>query len=214
MAGIVPEEIEAYAEAHTSPPPPHLVALAVETRATLKAPGMMVGPLEGRFLEFLVFATGARRILEIGTFSGYSSLCMAAALPPDGHIFTCEIEPRHAEVAERHIVASPYAGRIEVLLGPALDSIGHLDGPFDLAFIDADKPSYIDYYEAVVPKLAPRGLLAADNTLWGAKVTDPGDTSADTVAIRAFNDHVAGDPRVVQVQLTVRDGVTLIRRAG
>ncbi len=214
MADVVAPEIEAYAEAHTSPPAPYLVALAEETRATLDAPGMMVGPLEGRFLEFLVFATGARRILEIGTFSGYSSLSMAAALAPDGRIVTCEIEPRHAEVARRHIAASAYQGRIDVLVGPALETIGRLDGPFDLVFIDADKPSYIDYYEAVVPKLAPRGLLAADNTLWGGKVTDPADSDAATVAIRSFNDHVVDDPRVVQVQLTVRDGVTLVRRVG
>ncbi len=214
MADMVAAEIEAYAQGHTSPPPPHLVALAEETRETLAAPGMMVGPLEGRFLEFLVFATGARRILEIGTFSGYSSLFMAAALAPDGRIQTCEIEPRHAEVARRHIAASPYAGLIEVHQGPALESMGRLDGPYDLVFIDADKPSYIDYYEAALPKLAHRGLLIADNTLWGAKVIDPDDTSANTQAIRAFNDHVAGDPRVAQVQLTVRDGMTLVRRVG
>lgn len=213
MPDIIAHQIEAYAQAQSSPPPSHLVALAEETTATLDAPGMMVGALEGRLLEFLVFATGAEAILEIGTFSGYSSLSMACALVPSGHIVTCEIQPRHAEVARRHIDTSLHGGQIEVLVGPALESIAHLDGPFDLVFIDADKGSYIDYYEAVLPKLAPRGLLVADNTLWSGRVIDADDTSPDTVAIRAFNDHVAADERVVQVMLTVRDGVTLVRRA-
>jgi caffeoyl-CoA O-methyltransferase len=205
--------IEAYAEAHTTPPPPHLVALAEETERTLERPQMMVGPVEGRFLEMLVFAGGAGLVLEIGTFSGYSSLSMAAALPPGGRIVSCDVDPRAAEVARRAIAASPHAGRIEVRLGPALDTIATLDGPFDLVFIDADKTNYVNYYEAALPKLAERGLIVADNTLWSGRVVDDTDTGDDTVAIRAFNDHVAADPRVVCVQLTVRDGVTLIRRA-
>jgi caffeoyl-CoA O-methyltransferase len=205
--------IEAYAEAHTTPPPPHLVTLAEETERTLERPQMMVGPVEGRFLEMLVFAGGAGLVLEIGTFSGYSSLSMAAALPPGGRIVSCDVDPRAAEVARRAIAASPHAGRIEVRLGPALDTIATLDGPFDLVFIDADKTNYVNYYEAALPKLAERGLIVADNTLWSGRVVDDTDTGDDTVAIRAFNDHVAADPRVVCVQLTVRDGVTLIRRA-
>jgi caffeoyl-CoA O-methyltransferase len=173
---------------------------------------MMVGPLEGRFLQMLVFASGARRVLEIGTFSGYSALSMAAALPDDGRIVTCDIDPMALAVARRHIDASPYADRIDVREGPALDTIAGLDGPFDLVFVDADKRSYVDYYEAVLPKLAERGLIVADNTLWSGLVVDESDRSEDTEAIRRFNDHVRADPRVVCVQLTVRDGVTLIRR--
>jgi caffeoyl-CoA O-methyltransferase len=211
---VVQPELEAYAEAHSTPPPAHLAALAEETRRSFAWHQMMVGPLEGRFLEFLVFLARARRVLEIGTFTGYSALSMAAALPPEGRIVTCEVSERHAEVARRHIGASPYADRIEVRLGPALETLGALDGPFDLVFIDADKASYLDYYEAVLPKLAPGGLIAADNTLWSGRVLDPADQSEDTRAIRAFNDRVASDPRVVVVQLTIRDGVTLIRRAG
>lgn len=210
---IVNPEVEAYADAHSTPPPAHLDALAEETRSTLESPGMMVGNLEGRFLEMLVYISGARRVLEIGTFSGYSSLSMAAGLPPDGTIVTCDISEKHAEVACRHIAASPYAGRIEVRVGPAIGTIAELDGPFDLVFIDADKESYVDYYEAVLPKLSPRGIIAADNTLWSGQVLDASDTSSSTVAIRRFNDHVAADPRTTCVQLTVRDGVTLIRRA-
>jgi len=209
---IVEPRVEAYAEAHTSPPPPYLVALAEETTATLAAPQMMVGPLEGRFLEMLAFSLQARRVLEIGTFSGYSSLSMAAGMAPEGAIVTCEISERHAEVARRHIAASPYAGRIDVRVGPALETVKTLDGPFDLVFIDADKVRYVDYFEAVLPKLALRGVIAVDNTLWSGNVLDERDRSADSVAMRSFNDKVAADERVVCVQLTVRDGVTLIRR--
>jgi caffeoyl-CoA O-methyltransferase len=214
VADIVAGEIERYTEHHTTPHPPYLEALAEETRSTLSAPGMMVGPVEGRVLQMLVFISSARRVLEIGTFSGYSALSMAAGLPDDGHIVTCELDPRHADLARRHIAASPFADRIEVRLGPALDTVLGLDGPFDLVFIDADKSGYIDYYEAVLPKLAPRGLIVADNTLWGGAVADPADAGERTKEVRAFNDHVVNDPRVVCVQMTVRDGMTLIRRAG
>jgi len=212
MAFIVPEEIERYAEAHTTPPPPLLAELAAETQATLQSPQMLTGPIEGRLLEQLVFVSGARRVLELGTYSGYSSLSMAAALPPDGRIDTCEVDERHAEVARRYIARSPYADRITVHLGPALETIARLEGEFDLVFIDADKPNYVNYYEAVLPRLSPRGLIVADNTLWSGRVVNPEPDDASTQAIAAFNDRVRQDERVVCVQLTVRDGVTLIRR--
>jgi predicted O-methyltransferase YrrM len=210
---VVPEDIEAYAAAHSSPEAPWLAALAAETREVSEAHGMMVGVLEGRFLEFLVFMTGARRVLEIGTFTGYSAISMAAALPADGRIITCDIDPVTNEVARRNAAASPYGDRIEFRLGPAIDTIATLDGPFDLVFIDADKESYLDYYRAVLPKLAERGVIVADNVLWSGRVLDLDDESSGTVAIRAFNDAVAADERVVCVMLTVRDGVMLIRRA-
>ena len=212
MAFIVPDEVERYAEAHTSAPDPLLRELAEETRATLRSPQMLTGTLEGRFLELLVFSSGARRVLEIGTYSGYSALSMAAGLPPDGRIDTCEIDPKHAEVAERYIARSPYARRITVHLGPALETIARLEGDFDFAFIDADKENYVAYYEAVLPRLTPRALIAADNTLWSGRVLDPDDESESTRAIRSFNEHVRSDSRVTSVMLTVRDGVTLIRR--
>jgi caffeoyl-CoA O-methyltransferase len=213
MTDIVDPALEAYATERTTPPPLFLEELADELRATLDSPGMMVGRLEGRFLEMLTFALDARSVLEIGTFGGYSSLSMAAGLAPGGRITTCEISPVHAEFARRHIAASPYADRIDVVVGPAIESIAVLEGPFDLVFIDADKAAYRDYFEAVLPKLAPRGLIAADNTLWSGRILDPTDTTEDTVALRLFNDALAVDPRVVVVQTTVRDGVTLIRRA-
>jgi predicted O-methyltransferase YrrM len=208
---IVPEKIERYAEEHTTPPAPLLAELAAETQETLSSPQMLTGPIEGRFLQQLVFASGARRVLELGTYSGYSALSMAEGLPPDGRIDTCEVDERHAEVARRYIARSAYADRITVHLGPALETIARLEGEFDLVFIDADKGNYVDYYEAVLPRLSERGLIVADNTLWGGRVVDP-DDGEGTRAILAFNEHVANDERVVCVQLTVRDGVTLIRR--
>lgn len=214
MRSFFEEGIEQYASAHTTPPPPWLQALAAETQADVAAPQMMVGALEARFLEMLVWASGARRVLEIGTFTGYSALAMAAALPADGTVITCDLDPVALAVARRHIAGSPYADRIDIREGPALDTIAVLDGPFDLVFVDADKPNYVNYYEAVLPKLAERGLIVADNTLWSGQVLDEGDDSEGTVAIRTFNDHVRNDARVVCVQLTVRDGVTLVRRAG
>jgi predicted O-methyltransferase YrrM len=211
MTDITDPVLEAYALSHTTPPGELLRDLAEETRATLSAPQMMVGALEGRFLEMLVYALRPTWVLEIGTFSGYSSLSMAAGLAPGGRITTCELSPVHAAVARKHIGRSPYADLIEVIEGPALETVAKLDGPFDFVFIDADKTNYLAYYEAVLPKLAPHGLIAADNTLWSGRVVDDSDQSDDTRAIRAFNDAVAADGRVVCVQTTVRDGVTLIR---
>ncbi len=207
---IVPDQIEAYAAAHTTQPTELLAALAEETRATMSAPQMLTGTVEGRFLELLVFGTGARRVLEIGTFTGYSALSMAAALPPDGHIDTLDIEPRHAEVAQRYFDRSPHGAKITLHLGPALETIGRLEGAFDLVFIDADKENYDAYYEAVLPRLGERGLIAIDNTLWSGRVLDPHEASDRAIA--ALNDKIAADERVVAVQLTVRDGITLVRR--
>ena len=163
---IVPPEIEAYAAAHTTPEHPVLAALAEETRATQEGHGMMVGLLEGRFLETLVWLSGASRILEIGCFTGYSALSMAAALPAGGSIVTCEVDPERAATARRHFDASPWGDRIDVRVGAALDTIAGLDRPFDLVFIDADKINYLNYYEAVLPMLADHGLIVADNVLW------------------------------------------------
>ncbi len=159
---------------------------------------MLSGPIVGRLLEFLVWALQPHLTLEIGTYSGYSALSMGRALPPDGRIITLESDPERAAFARRHIERH---GRISVREGDALESIASLDGPFDMVFIDANKDGYVDYYEAVLPKLAPRGLIVADNTL-----------GLDMQGIPEFNDHVARDERTVQVVLPVRDGVTLIRR--
>ena len=211
MSFIVPEEIEAYAAAHTTPPEELLAELAEETKATLRSPQMLTGPIEGRLLELLVHGIKAKRVLELGTYSGYSSLSMAAGLPEGGRIDTCEVDEKHAEVARRYIGRSQYADRITVHLGPALETIERLEGEFDFVFIDADKVNYVNYYEAVLPRLSTDGLIAADNTLWSGRVLDEGDDSEDTRAIKAFDERVRSDSRVTSVMLTVRDGVTLIR---
>jgi caffeoyl-CoA O-methyltransferase len=212
---LVSDAVEAYVEAHSTPPAEHLQALERETRESLNAPQMLTGAVEGRFLETLVFLRRPRLIVEIGTYSGYSALAMASALPADGRIVTLELSDEHADFAERHIAAAGLADRIEVRRGPAIDSLAALDGPFDLVFIDADKAGYRDYYEAVLPKLADDGLIVVDNVLWSGRVAQPesDDDEDNTRALRAFNDHVAADTRVVSVMLTVRDGVTLARRA-
>jgi caffeoyl-CoA O-methyltransferase len=209
---ITPPEIEAYVEAHTTPAPPHIAALHAATLATQTATVMLSGTVEGRFLEMLVWATRPRLVLEIGTYTGSAAQFMAAALPDGGRLITCESDPDRAAFARKHLGTSPAGARVEVMEGPALETISGLDGPFDLVFIDADKPAYADYYEAVLPKLSERGLIAADNTLYSGEVLDPEPDSAAAAIVR-FNDHVAADPRTVQVILPVRDGVTLIRRA-
>ena len=211
---ILPEKLDAYTESHTTPPAEHLRKVAEDTRAELPGSVMLTGTVEGRFLETLVYLTQPQLVLEIGTYSGYSAQSMAAELPPGGRIVTCELLPLHVAFARERIEAGPYADRIEIRTGPALDTIASLDGPFDLVFIDADKAGYRDYYEAVLPKLAPRGLIVADNTLYSGQVVDlDGDASDTAREIAAFNDHVQADPRVVNVLLSIRDGVTLIRRA-
>ena len=210
---IVDPAVEAYAAERTTAPHAHLDALAEETRRTLTAPQMLTGRLEGRFLETLVWFAQPRRVLEIGTYSGYSALAMAAGLPEGGSIVTCEVDPRHAEVARRHVAGSPYADRVEVREGPALETVNELPGPWDLVFVDADKTGYPDYVDAVLPKLGPRGLLVLDNTLRDGLVLDPPADDPGTQAIAALNDRLARDPALVVTVLTVRDGVTLVRRA-
>lgn len=212
MSPIIEAAIGRYSEDHSTPPESHLTALEQETRETLPGAGMLAGAVAGRFLETLVFIGGARRVLEIGTFSGYSALSMAGGLPPGGRIVTCEIDPIAAEVARRHIAASEHADRIEVRVGPAGETLEELPGPFDFVFVDADKRGYLGYYEAVLPKLSERGLIVFDNTLWGGSVLDAGDQSPAARAIVEFNEHVRADPRTTCVLAPIRDGMTLIRR--
>jgi caffeoyl-CoA O-methyltransferase len=214
MADIVDPRIEEYAVAHSTPEPALFAALAAETREGTSAPSMMVGTLEGRFLSFLVTMLRPQLVLEIGTFTGYSALSMAEALPPGGRIVTCDISEDHVTIARRHIDASPHRDQIEIKVGPAIDTLKSLDGPFDLAFIDADKTGYLGYYEAIVPKLAPGGVIAVDNVLWSGRVLDgspPDEADESTRALREFNDHVVADERVECVMLPLRDGVTLVR---
>ena len=210
---IANPELEAYAEAHTTSPEPLLAELAQETRETLESPQMLTGTIEGRFLELLVHGLAAKHVLELGTYSGYGTLSMAAGLPEGGRIDTCELSEERAAVARRYLERAGHAVRVTVHVGPALDTIRALEGEWDFVFIDADKENYVAYYEEVLMRLTPHGLIAADNTLWSGRILDDGDESETTRAIREFNEHVAADDRVASVILTVRDGITLIRRA-
>jgi predicted O-methyltransferase YrrM len=213
MVQIASDEIESYVEANSTPPPELLRRLAEETRAELRSPQMLTGTVEGRLLEFLVFALRPQRVLELGTYSGYSSISMAAALPPGGHIDTCEVDETHAAVARRYQEEAGVADRITIHLGPALETIERLDGEYDLVFIDADKLTYPAYYEALVPRLSANGIMVLDNTLWSGRVAEPPDTP-ETEMFVELNARIAADPRVVAVMLTVRDGITLVRRSG
>jgi caffeoyl-CoA O-methyltransferase len=216
MAGraITDPDIDRYAADHSTPQPAWLDAVARDTRERFpQLAGMLTGHLEGTFLGMLAAMLGARRILEIGTFTGYSALSMAQGMHPDGTIVTCELEPRHAAVARSNIAASPHVGRIEVRVGPALETVAALEGPFDLVFIDADKEGYPDYYEAALGLLAPGGVIALDNMLRSGRVLDPDASDPGTIAIGALNDRIAADDRVVAVLVPIRDGVMLVRRS-
>jgi caffeoyl-CoA O-methyltransferase len=207
---IVEPRVEEYAEAHTSPDGELFERLAAETREKSSSPGMMVGRVEGQFLAQLVRTSGARRVLELGTFTGYSSISMARALPSGGKVTTCDVNEETTAIARRYADEAGVADKIEYRTGPGLETIAELEGPFDLVFIDADKNNYVNYYEATLPLLAPNGLIVADNTLWSGDVADPENNDESTQHIREFNDHVQGDDRVENVLLTVRDGMNLV----
>jgi caffeoyl-CoA O-methyltransferase len=204
----VPDEIEAYAERYTTAGWDGFGRLGAETEATRLDHVMMVGAVEGAFLSFLVFMTRAKRVLELGTFTGWSSIAMARALPPDGKLITCDVNEETTAVARRYAEEAGVADRIEFRVGPGIETLATLDGPLDLAFIDADKEGYVDYYEAILPKLSPGGVIGADNTLFGSG----GPNDEITAAISAFNEHVLDDDRVEAVLLPIRDGLTLIHR--
>ncbi len=211
MPQIVSTEIERYAAAHTSPLPPLLEELVRETHSRFGGRAeMLCGQVEGQFLQMLVAMSGARRVLEIGTFTGFSALMMAGGLPADGELTTLELSAEHAEFARTYFARSEHGGKIRLIEGPALDSLQTLAGPFDFAFIDADKTNYPNYYKAVVPLLSPGGLIAVDNALREGEVLDPKDDNARATA--ELNDIVTADDRVENVMLTVRDGIMLVRK--
>jgi len=197
------EEVEQYAEAHSTPPPELFERLAAETRANFDAPQMMVGPVEGALLRFLVAMARPQRVLEIGVFTGWSSIEMARALPPGGSIVALDVNEETTAVARRYAEEAGVADRIEYRLGPALETLADVEGPFDLIFLDAVKHEYLDYYEAVLPKLADGGTILADNTLFGLE---------DGHALAEFNRRILADERVECVLLPLREGVTMIRR--
>lgn len=204
---LTPEKIEKYARDHSSPEDPVLQELAEVTHAKAPLPQMQTGHVEGSFLRLLVKAIGARRVLEIGTYTGYSSLAMAMGLPPDGKVITLDIDPGVTGMAMEYWAKSSHGSKIELRLGPALETLKGLNGPFDLIFIDADKENYLNYWEACLPKVRSGGLLVVDNVLWGGSVLHPEQDSDH--AIVALNEQVANDKRVDAVLLTVRDGMTV-----
>lgn len=202
----------AYADDHTLPFAGQLAEVAEWTREHTASPGMMSGLAEARLLQSLIVVARARQVLEIGTFTGLGALAMAAALPDDGRVTTLEVDEQTAATARRHIDASPYGSRVELIVGHALETLARLDGPFDLVYIDAWKADYPAYYEAVMPKLADRGVIVADNLFRAGCALDPSADDDSTRGIRDFADRVQADERVDNVLLTIGDGVMLAWR--
>ncbi len=210
MLTLTSPGIEEYALAKTDKHEELLEDLMKETYDKMEFPHMLTGPIEGQFLKMMVKVAAAKNILEVGTFTGYSGLRMAEGLPADGKLITLDINDVCLDVARKYFAKSEHGKKIEIIKGPALDSIKNLDGPFDLVFIDADKTNYLNYYEAVLPKVKKGGIILVDNCLWSGKVLDP--QTEDDIAIDKFNSRVSADDRVEKVLLTVRDGVYFIRK--
>ena len=203
-----------YVVAHRTERDPVLAALVKETEALGPVSMMQIAPEQGALMTILTRAIGARSAVEVGTFTGYSALCVARGLPDDGRLLCCDVNEEWTSIGRRHWEKAGVAKKIDLRLGPGMDTLRGLpaDTQFDLAFVDADKPNYRNYYEALLPRLSPRGVIVFDNVLWMGAVADPANTEESTQAIRALNDFVARDPRVEAVMLPVADGVTLVRR--
>ena len=202
-----------YILSHSEPEPEYLHELWRATHLHTLHGHMVSGHLQGRLLKMLVEMIRPQRVLEVGTFSGYSALCMAEGLPDGGHLWTYEINDEMEDFTRKWLENSPYSDRITFMIGDAVTEAPKLNLDFDLAFIDGDKRNYVETYEAVLSLLKNGGFLLADNTLWDGHVTDSAyDGDRQTQGIRRFNDHVAADPRTEQVILPIRDGLTLIRK--
>ena len=213
MNELIAEAAEAFAAAHTTPFDGALAAAANWTDANTSWPGMMAGLPEARLLEALIVVSGARSVLELGTFTGVGALAMAAALPPGGRVVTLELDPDNAAVAQRHIAASPLADRIELIQGDARETLPRLPGPFDLVWIDAWKADYPRYFDLVVPKLAPRGIIVADNLFRDGATLAPASDDEGTRGILDFARLVEEHEGLHNVLLTVGDGLLLAWRA-
>ncbi|MGY6501855.1 MAG: O-methyltransferase [Acidimicrobiales bacterium] len=207
-------ELHRYLVDHGTPPDDLLSDLIAETRERFgDRAGMQIDPAQGPFLTMLARLLDARVVVEVGTFTGYSSICLARGIVPGGHLLCLDVSETFTAVARSYWQRAGLDDRIELRIGPAIDTLSTLpdDPPVDLAFIDADKGGYLDYYEALVPRMRPGGVIAIDNVLWSGAVVDPSRDDADTEAIRRFNDLVASDQRVDVVMLPLSDGVTLAR---
>ncbi|ALD20213.1 O-methyltransferase [Hymenobacter sp. DG25A] len=209
------DELQAYADQHTSPETPLLARLNRETHVQVLAPRMLSGQLQGRLLSMLSHMVRPRRILELGTYTGYSALCLAEGLTADGELHTIEQNPELEDRIRRYVAEAGLTGRIHLHIGEALQVLPTLAETWDLVFIDADKINNDAYYELVLPQVRPGGFILVDNVLWSGKVLPshqvrPSDK--DTQALRAFNDKVQQDERVENVLLPVRDGILMIRK--
>jgi caffeoyl-CoA O-methyltransferase len=212
MKALISAEIEAYAQAHSMAESEVCHALRSETHKQTDCPQMLVGPLEGAFLKMMTQLVQAKRVLEIGMFTGYSALCFAEVLPEDGTITTCEIDEESAALARRFFARSPHGNKITIRMGPALETMRELHGPFDLIFIDADKQNYLNYYRRAKDLLARNGLILIDNVLWDGDVLLQPPPDERTAAIQQLNRVVASDPDVSAVLVTIRDGVLVVRK--
>jgi caffeoyl-CoA O-methyltransferase len=210
MADLVLPKIEAYAAAHSLPESPVRRALREETERTMEFARMLVGPLEGAFLHVMARLVQATKILEIGMFTGYSALCFAEALPDEGRVITCEVDEASAALARPFFAQSPHGRKIEIRMGPALETLAGLQGPFDLIFIDADKLNYLNYYRRAMELLSPRGVILIDNVLWDGEVLHDSSSDDRTTAIQELNRAVACDTSVTAMLATIRDGILVI----
>ena len=204
---VLPEGVEEYCERHTTALPELHERLLKETEEKTTTANFLVGEIEGAFLKMLVRLTQAKKILEVGMFTGYSALSFAEALPPDGSIVTCELDPHAIEIAQRFFARSPHRDKIEIRQGRAADTLKTLQGPFDLCFIDADKPSYDYYYDRCLELVRPGGLIVLDNMLRYGRVLNP--TEEDARIVNVLNDRIQSDPHVENVLLPFRDGIML-----
>jgi caffeoyl-CoA O-methyltransferase len=206
-------EIHEYVMAHGTPPDAVQQGLIDET-AQLPMAIMQISPEQGAFMTLLTRLVGARQAVEVGTFTGYSALSIARGLPDDGHLLCCDVSEEWTSIARRAWADAGVDKKIELVLAPAADTLHALPDEeyVDLAFIDADKPSYAVYYEELLQRLRPNGLILVDNTLWGGAIADTSVDDESTVAMRAFNDMVAADDRVESVLLTIGDGLTMLRK--
>jgi caffeoyl-CoA O-methyltransferase len=207
---FIDEIVDGYVFERTQPAPELLERLEKYTRENTSNPDMLTGRVEGRFLKLVVQITGVLKILELGTFTGYSALSMAEALPEDGRLVTLERDPEAKEIAEEYFSQSPHGKKIEIKFGEAMETITDLDFTPDLVFLDADKDRYPEFYEIIVNMLEPGGLILIDNSLWGGEVVNPETESAKAIA--EMNDLIVADARVENVLLTVRDGIQLVRK--
>jgi len=211
---VVTTELHEYAVAHGTPPDEVQRSLIEITSGLGSVSGMQISPDQGAFMTILTKIVGVRFAVEVGTFTGYSSICIARGLVDGGRLLCCDVSEEWTAIAREHWARAGVADRIDLRIAPAIETLRALpEGPpIDLAFIDADKPGYVDYYDEIVPRLRPGGVVLLDNVLWSGVVADPSNTEENTVAIRAVNDRVAADDRVEAVVLPIADGLTIARK--